>query len=83
MKLVASYQTPEGLVTVHRYDHKGSERLPRGVYWVVYVPGLERERYWSRKRDAMQHAGAVVRLLSPLPARRSLLEAWDKVRTYG
>lgn len=78
MKVVAEFPTPEGLIVVGQSPPQPT--FP-WVSWVVNVPGLGQHRY-SRKRDAMHHAKAAIRLLSPLP-RFDLVKAWDKVREYA
>lgn len=78
MSVVAEFQAPEGTITVTR--ESPTERHPY-VMWAVDVPGLG--RHWhSRKRDAMHHARAAIRLLTPKPAF-DLVKALDRVREYG
>lgn len=78
MKTIAEFQTPEGTIVVTRLP---PDAATPWVTWVVDIPGLGRHHY-SRKRDAMHHARAAIRLLTP-PPRFSLVEAWDKVREYA
>lgn len=77
LTITAQYSTPEGDVVVWR-----EPTISYGVRWLVDVPGLGRHQHGT-KRAAMQHAAGAVRLLTPLPPGRSLLAAWDKVRTYA
>lgn len=75
MKIIAEFPTPEGAIVVTR---ESGTYIP--VVWVVTVPGLGRHKY-GRKRDAMHHARAAIRLLAP-PTKFDLVKAWDKVREY-
>lgn len=78
MKIIAEFPTPEGTIVVTRLPPDAANPW---VTWVVDIPGLGRHHY-SRKRDAMHHARAAIRLLTPLP-KFDLVKAWDRVRSYG
>lgn len=81
MKVVAEFPTPEGNIVVQRGLYQRHSGMQPWVDWVVDVPGLGQFHY-SRKRDAMHHARAAIRLLNP-PPRFDLVKAWDKVREYA
>lgn len=75
--IVAEFPTPGGTIAVTR--EPPTERHP-WVMWSVDIPGLG--RHWhSQKRQAMHHARASIRLLTPQSAF-DLVKAWDMVREY-
>lgn len=77
MLIVAEFPTPEGAVVVTRIPPQPQRPW---VTWAVDVPGLGGHSH-SRKRDALHHARAAVRLLTPAP-RFDLVKGWDRLRTY-
>lgn len=81
MNLIAKFPTPEGDIVVSRGLYQRHSGMQPWTDWTVDVPGLGQFHY-SRKRDAMHHAKAAIRLLTP-PPRMDLVKGWNMLRTYG